>query len=162
VDVLVIPFATPFVLLLLHACLQRALPRAPHQRVAMLAGATGFVPALFAARACGHDLTTLAYVAIGYPCIAYSYFHVFNLSETARRIRLIRQIDLADGMKEAELRSAYSEDEVVDTRLERMAGMGHLVAQGGRYFVGSPTLLFAARVLDAWQVVLGYRKRRKA
>jgi hypothetical protein len=155
--VLAIPLLSPFGLLVLHAILQRALRRAPPQRVAILTCALGFVPVAGALCLAGaRDAGAIVYVGLVYVCIAYSYFHLFNMSETARRIRLVREIDRHGGLTEEEILRAYSEDEVVDTRLARMAAMGHMIERGGRYFAGSKTLLFAARVLDAWRDVLGY------
>jgi hypothetical protein len=157
VPIVAIPLATPFILLILHAVMQRLMRGSPPQRVAFLVCALGVVPVGAAVFLAGvHDLGSLVYVGLAFPCIAYSYFHLFNLSETARRIRLIREIDRCGGMTEEEIRRAYTEDDVVDIRLARMSAMGHLVERDGRYFGGSPILLFAARVLDGWRNVLGY------
>jgi len=156
-----VPLAAPPMLLLLHAMLQRLAPAGPPQRVAIRACALGALPTGLAVVAVGaRDVGSVAYVAIVYAGVAYAYFHLFNMSETARRIRLIREIDRHGSLAEAEVRRAYSDDEVVDTRLARMLAMGHLVEKDGRYVAGSPALLLAARVLDAWRSVLGYDRGR--
>ncbi len=158
-----IPLAAPFGLVVLHAILQRLVRRGPPQRVAMLACALGLVPVAVVLYATGlRDAGTIVYVSLVYACVAYSYFHLFNMSETARRIRLIREIDRHGGLREEQIRRAYSEDEVIDTRHARMAAMGHLVERDGRYFAGSRALLFAARVLDGWRTVLGYDRTKAA
>jgi hypothetical protein len=161
VPVVLVPLASPLVLLLLHGALQRVSGRGPPQRVAIRACVLGIAPlALALVLAGATDAGSVVYAGLVYACVAYSYFHLFNMSETARRIRLIREIDRHGSLTEADVRRAYSDDEVVDTRLARMKAMGHLVENGGRYFAGSRTLLLAARALDAWRSVLGYDRAR--
>ncbi len=155
--------ASPVVLLLVHAILQRVRRAAPPQRVAMATCVAGIIPvgALIGLVVPVRDAVALLYVAVVYGGIAYAYFHLFNMSETARRIRVLREVERAGGLAEADLRRLYSEDEVVDRRLERMIAMGHLVQKDdGRFVVGSPLLLSAARVIAHWRKILGFETAR--
>jgi len=144
------------VVTVLHPLLQRALRRTPPQRVAILACASGAAPLAFAISANG--VPARLYDAIVYTCIAYAYFHLFNMSETARRVRILLEVDAQGDIDENALRHAYSDAEVVDKRVKRMVEMGSLELRADRYVVRGHTLHFAARVLDTWRLVLGYRR----
>jgi hypothetical protein len=138
----------------IHPLLQRALRRTPPQRVAILACASGAAALGFATSAKGAPAHL--YEASVYTCIAYAYFHLFNMSETARRVRILLEVDAQGDIDETALHETYSDAEVVDKRLKRMVDMGSLELRADRYFVRGHTLHFAARVLDAWRLVLGY------
>lgn len=148
-------------LFVLHGALQRFMTKLPRQRAGMIACAAGVVPLLLLVRAMPESVATCAgavYLVVFYACAAYTYFLIYNMSETARRVRLVREIDRRKSMSEAELRVAYKDNEVVDARLERMTAMGHLRDKGGRYVVGSFVFHSAARILDLWRGVLGYER----
>lgn len=144
------------VMIVLHPLLQRALRRTPPQRVAVLACTVGAAALAFAVSANG--ATARLYDAIVYTCVAYAYFHLFNMSETARRVRILLEVDAQGDIDESALRHAYSEAEVVDKRVKRMVDMGSLELRDDRYVVRGHTLYFAARILDTWRRVLGYSR----
>jgi hypothetical protein len=101
----------------------------------------------------------LAYVAIVYACIAYSYFHLFNMSETARRIRILRELHAAGSLSAEELSRSYSGASVLEVRFDRLLATGQLRARGDR-FVGAGRLLYAAACLfRVWRLVLGLERR---
>jgi hypothetical protein len=140
----------------LHPILQRTLGRTPPQVVAIYACVGGAAPLVIAAAMSIHG--ALIYDALVYTCIAYAYFHLFNMSETARRIRILLEVDERGTVEEADLRRAYSEAEVIDKRIRRMVETGSLERQGERYVVRGRLLYLAARVLYEWRRVLGYAR----
>jgi hypothetical protein len=152
--------ASPLVIVSFHAAMQRAAPGAPPQKVAAAACALCVVPVV---GACWlglgrRDAPALVYAAVTYFAIAYSYFHLFNMSETARRIRILQELRRTGGMREEELRELYTEGDVVGVRLERMVAMGQLVRRGERFVLGGRALYFAARVVLFWRVLLGFER----
>jgi hypothetical protein len=141
---------------LLHPVLQRAWRRAAPQRVAMVTCVAGLGAPL--ALGAAHEPSVLAYDVLVCACASYAYFHLFNMSETARRVRILLEVSYRGGVEESELRRMYSDAEVVDKRLKRMIDMGAIELRSGRYVVTGRLLYFAARVLDAWRRVLGYAR----
>jgi hypothetical protein len=143
-------------MVLLHPVLQRVLRREPSQRVAVLACCCGTAPLAFAPAGVG--ATARVYETVVYICIAYAYFHLFNMSETARRIRILHEVDEQGGIDETDLQRAYSEAEVVEKRIKRMVDMGSIELRANGYVLRGHVLYLAARILDGWRGVLGYRR----
>lgn len=86
--------------------------------------------------------------------IAYAYFHIFNMSETARRIRMLLQIRRAGtaGLRVQELEHQYSQQDMIEARLDRLVRMNQLsLGSDGRYRVAGNILLWAGRVMSLWR-----------
>lgn len=85
-----------------------------------------------------------------YAGLGYCYFHFLNLGETARRIRLMREIYEAERPISArELETRYSPAEMLERRIQRLVNTGQLREQNGRLYVtgGSVSLMADALVL---------------
>lgn len=95
-------------------------------------------------------LTTLTYGALG-----YSYFHFINLGETARRIRLLRELYDAGGtLTHQQLLDRYSAQEVVNKRINRLLSTGQIICKEQRYFIGSHTVLYIAQIMTTMKKIL--------
>jgi hypothetical protein len=82
--------------------------------------------------------------------LGYGYFHFLNLGETARRIRILREVVEAGGTLTAgDLLQRYNARMMVEQRLARLLRNGQVVVREGRYALGRPTVLRMARAL-AW------------
>lgn len=93
-----------------------------------------------------------------FTALGYGYFHWINLGETARRIRILREIHRAPGggLSADELLRRYNAAVIVRARLERMLAHGQVVRRKGRFFIGSRKLLVMAQVLTlAKKLLLG-------
>lgn len=78
---------------------------------------------------------------ITYAALGFSFFHVNNMGETARRIRLLRElVESPAGLTEAELLSRYGSREVLDRRLTRLLATRQLGERDGRYFADGSTV----------------------
>ena len=98
-----------------------------------------------------------------YLLLAYCYVvGFFNLSESARRIRLLIELHEAPGhaMTLDEILTAYNARMVVEARLRRLVGAGFLVERGGRYWIGHRAGLWIARGLAALAPLLAPQRRR--
>jgi hypothetical protein len=73
----------------------------------------------------------------------------FNLGETARRIRLLRELARAPGqrMTADELLRVYNADMIVTARLGRLVSSGQLRVDGDRYRLGGRVFLGQAQLL---------------
>lgn len=96
----------------------------------------------------------LVFASLVFNGIAYAYFHIFNMSETARRVRMLLQIRRAGpaGLRIQELERQYSQKGMIEARLDRLVRMNQLtLAQDGRYHVAGNTLLWAGRIMSLWR-----------
>ncbi len=94
---------------------------------------------------------------ISYAALGYGYFHFFNLGETGRRVRLMREIDNAGekGLSMEELLENYSAESIISVRLNRLLNNGQLYLKDGRYFAKeSSTMGGISRVIILFKVLL--------
>lgn len=113
------------------------------------------------ARATGETLLMMFFVLVVFNCAAYAYFHVFNMSETARRIRMLLYLYEQGGATAEELRTAYSPADIITTRLQRLVEMRQIGRdQEGRYHVTGRLLPWVANVIEIIRRLLGFDRVR--
>lgn len=107
-------------------------------------------------------LGTAAANLVLYLALTYGYFHFVNLGETARRIRLLRELVEAPGpLTRAEVLARYDGRSIVAVRLGRLLRKGQVRLEGGRYVIGRPLMLGMARLIVGLKLlVLGRRSER--
>jgi len=92
----------------------------------------------------------LTYVALG-----YCYFHFVNLGETARRIRILRELyEAKNGLTMDEILSCYNAKSILDIRLARLLNNGQIISGQGRYFIKSPVVLLMARAMILMKLIV--------
>ena len=139
---------------------QRGLLSAEYVGLAAGAGSTALLFALLAPFLTGPRGEALgrAFLALAsFAALGYCHFHFVNLGETARRIRLLRELKIAGGaLSHAELVARYGAREVVERRLARLVGTGQIVRRGDRYYAaGSAVAAMAACMLRLKKLLLG-------
>lgn len=87
------------------------------------------------------------YLFAVYLLMAYVYFHVFNMSETARRIRILAQGHRSGKVVKDEMVQNYTPGQMIDLRVERLKALGEISLRDGRYLPGRMRLLPAARMV---------------
>lgn len=107
----------------------------------------GLAAALLATRSGSGGMAANAAIYAG---LGYCYFHFLNLGETARRIRLMRELyEAREPLSAAELELRYSPAEMLERRIQRLVNTGQLREQNDRLYVtgGSVSLMADALVL---------------
>ena len=158
---------SPVWILLSHVVLARVFVRTPPQLVAIAAALAGALPTVLLIEtlaipgppALRRMPLAATYVAVVYVCIAYSYFHLFNMSETARRIRILRELHAAGSLTAEEISRLYSNASVLATRFDRLLATGQLRMRDGRFVAAGRLLYAAACLVRAWRLVLGLERR---
>jgi hypothetical protein len=94
-----------------------------------------------------------------YAGFCYVYFHWNNMGETARRIRMLRELAAApEGLTFEEMVQRYSAQEILERRLERLSAAGQISETDGRLVLTSRTILLSARLIAlAKQIIFGGR-----
>ena len=97
--------------------------------------------------------------ALLYASFCYVYFHWNNMGETARRIRMLRELAGApEGLTFEEMVRRYSAREILERRLERLAAAGQIREADGRLVLTSRTVLLSARLVGlAKQIIFAGR-----
>lgn len=95
-----------------------------------------------------------------YALFCYVYFHWNNMGETARRIRMLRELAAApEGLSVEDMVRRYSAREILERRLERLSAAGQIRESEGRLVLTSSAVLLSARLMGlAKQIVFGARR----
>jgi hypothetical protein len=129
------------------------------QMVGAVAGLAVLVALSVSVRGAGAGAadSTTANVLI-YLAFCYVYFHWNNMGETARRVRLLRELhDAPQGLTAAELQTRYPAQEIVEHRLRRLIEARQIAERDSRLFLTSTAVLRSARLvgLAKWLIVGG-------
>ena len=93
--------------------------------------------------------------SITYASLSYCYFHFINLGETARRIRILRELyDFKEGLSLEEILQRYNAKEIVEKRISRLVNNGQVLYKNGRYYIGSPIMLMISKIIVAMKLLL--------
>lgn len=88
----------------------------------------------------------LANTAI-YFCLGYGYFHFINLGETARRIRILQEINAApEGLTLEEILARYNAGEILDKRFQRLLDNGQVRLENGNYVMRPSLMVLITRI----------------
>jgi len=128
---------------------------------------TGFVLGL-----CGLILTELYYLyqsplplrekicfilvnVITYSALGYGYFHFINLGETARRIRILRELyNSQNGLSLEGILTKYNAQKILSRRMNRLLNNNQVVCRNGRYYINNPTMLIMAKIIVAMKLIV--------
>lgn len=96
------------------------------------------------------EVSYLGFVSL---CFSYSYFHLFNMSETARRIRMLRRIYSNGGAVEVKsLENEYSAEHIVKVRIQRLRDTGVLTWDAdGSIKISRGALYYATQLIRFWR-----------
>ena len=101
------------------------------------------------------NLSQSIYSLVTYGALSYCYFHFINLGETARRIRLLRElIDSKDGLSVQEILERYNAKEIIEKRLSRLIKSGQIVFRDGRYYIGKPIMFLIANIITSLKLII--------
>ncbi len=99
---------------------------------------------------------TIAYILLTYNGLAYTYCHIFNMSETSRRIRILYELSLAGRLRYEELADTYSDKNIFDARIERLVTMRQIEESTGRFVLKSRFLYVVGVIVLGWGSLLKY------
>ncbi|TAN45268.1 MAG: hypothetical protein EPN22_04550 [Nitrospirae bacterium] len=162
---LIILFASPAIILITHMSLSRIWNTHPRQAVAIRAALIGGIAVSLLLSYCVFSkipspremIRPAFYSAIVYGAIAYVYFHFFNMSETARRIRIMYEVYQAKSICCDKITDIYKTTDIISIRLRRMTDMKQLRLSQGYYSVNSRVLYCAALLVKLWRSMLGFK-----
>jgi len=103
----------------------------------------------------GYLMGQLFVCIITYGTLSYCYFHFVNLGETARRIRILRELyDSKDGLSMEEILNRYNANDILEKRIGRLLNNDQIICKEGKYFAGNSTVLFMNRAMIIMKLVL--------
>jgi hypothetical protein len=116
----------------------------------VMIGAIQYVPLL-------EFILLFIYALIVYNCMLYAYFHFFNMSETARRIKILLHLRESGGLTKQQLLALYSPQNMIEVRLQRLKKMGVIYrTQAGHYRTCNNIAVIIARLFQIIRKLLGF------
>ena len=102
-------------------------------------------------------ISMLLFGALVFNLLSYVYFHIFNMSETARRIRIILHL-FKNGLSHIdELKYDYNPNDMVNSRLERLLNMNEITLDKyGRYHISSRAFIYVASFFKWVRSIIGF------
>lgn len=83
-----------------------------------------------------------------YVTLSYSYFHFVNMGQTARRIRILREIyEARGGISYDDLLRNYNAKIILDTRIERLISKKQIIEENNRLYICNPTMANIAKII---------------
>jgi len=155
---------TPLWTAIVHALLMRAgLKRMQSRQMTALISSAVLAPVLavvlwhlyLGGLEAPERLTASLYAILVFCLMSYTYFHFFNMSETARRIKMVIEISKSDGLPCAALRGRYNARLMVDNRIERLKAAGQICEKDGRFRLNARLIYYAALIVEWWGDLLG-------
>lgn len=154
---------SPLFLFLFHLLVvrlgNRLLRGSSNQKVLILCTMASFMPFILLLFILFKDMTVIDYLysMLVYLSFSYFYFHFFNMSETARRIRLLVGISKGELKIVDDIKEFYNCNDSLANRLDRLIKLSQLKeSRKGEYEIAGRTLLFAATVIYAGRKILGF------
>ncbi len=146
--------ASPLISFLFHCTLARRLHKVPAQRLAFLCCLSGTVFSTYLAFCIDFfilnifDHPILLSVA---SCLLLNhlYFHIFNMSETARRVKILIDIYLGKTFKEG-----TKEEQMIETRLQRLLKLQKIEEKEGRIYFRYSFFSLITRLIYFYESIL--------
>lgn len=101
------------------------------------------------------NLDFILYMFLLYFLSAYTYFHVFNMGETSRRIRMLTAIALQNLQSIEELENIYNENQMIKRRLDRLVALGQIKEIRNMYYPRGYLFVLSAKVLYGLSCLFG-------
>ena len=98
---------------------------------------------------------SFSYALIAYNLIGYTYFHIFNMSETARRVFILYGIYSLGSLTKSDIEKIYPIGNMVAIRVERLLGLGQIRKESGAYLLDGRLLYYAAVLIAFWSRLIG-------
>jgi len=102
------------------------------------------LPLIFVFWEINKDFWGLIYCFIIYNSFGYAYFHLFNMTETARRIKILSEIREKKYITKESLTEDYKTNFMIKTRLNRLLELNQIELCGEKYFACGKLLIFAS------------------
>ena len=158
---LVFVLLTPFWATLAHAVLART-PfgrKLPGQRLAVLCCVGTVVGVTYLSFAFEFFFTEsqnlgALFFGITSALLAHLYFHIFNMSETARRVRIL--VDVSEGKEPSE--TTYSDQQMISVRIDRLYDLNQVRVWSGKYFSKPTFLRFVSHCIQAYEYLIFPRR----
>ncbi len=113
-------------------------------------------PALFVSFLLFKDLVIMLYIFFVLNCFMYFYFHFFNMSETARGIKIIVNIKTGKIKNIADIKNIYTAERSLVDRLKRLEHLRQIEKKSdGNYLLKGRSMYFAANIIVFFRKILG-------
>jgi hypothetical protein len=153
---------SPVLLLAFHVLLARLVPltniQVSNQKLAFYTAVLLNVPVFILATFIpGMDWSGYIYVLMTVNALSFFYFQIFNMSETARRIKVLIGIRSGKVGSLNDLDRYYDTSSALDIRLERLEELSQVTKlPDGKYVIKGKFLYLGSYIIPLFRKILGY------
>lgn len=153
---------SPILLLVFHILLTRLVPfthtQPSNQKLAFYATVFINLPVLIlAAFIPGIDWSGYIYILLTVNALSFFYFQIFNMSETARRIKVLIGIRSGKVVSLGDLDRYYDSSSALEIRLERLLQLSQVIKRpDGKYVMKGRFLYLGSYIIPLFRKILGY------
>ena len=105
-------------------------------------------------------IADLALNTITYGAMGYCYFHFVNLGETARRVRIVRELlDSKDGLSMSEILEHYNASQIISVRLQRLLKNKQIIQRNDKYFVDKSMIFYITKIMIMMKITFLGKER---
>lgn len=162
---LIILIFSPLLLMFLHMAAVRVIKmfnvNMSNQRSLILTELLFNFPVLMIIYLINKTPVSLIYGFIVYNSLGYSYFHFFNMSETARRVRILIEVRLKKSVSSEAITKNYNCDLMISNRLKRLVELGQIKLHNNKYVLCGRLLLAGAVLIFSMRKLLGFEENGK-
>ena len=91
---------------------------------------------------------------ITYLSLSNCYFHFVNLGETARRVRILRELyDSQEGLSQEQILKVYNAKEIIEKRIHRLTNSRQVIYKNGKYYIGNQMMLCIAKIIVKMKLI---------
>jgi len=95
-----------------------------------------------------------------YCALAYCYFSFINLGETARRVRILRELyEAKKSLSMEEILERYTAQEIVKKRISRLLKNNQIKYRESRYYLDNRLMLLIALMITSLKVIVFGKNR---
>lgn len=163
-SLLILLTLSPALVFLIHILFARIFSKLPAQWGPLLSYGLGMVPMtiliwIFSFKT-GIVVKNLPlgilYSWIVYSALACIYFHFFNMSETARRIKILYEIYQSGSLSRDQILSLYKTSTIIEIRLKRLLDTHQLILRDGVFKLNGRILYGAGLFQNFWRSLLKF------
>ena len=102
------------------------------------------------------------YILLVFNLGAYIYFHIFNLSETGRRIKLLSTIKNNVKLNLIKLNKLYSVENMIQNRINRLLSMNEIRLTRGKIYLNKSRLIVIAKFIKKLGIICTGKNRHRS
>lgn len=94
-----------------------------------------------------------------YSAFASFYFNFISLGETARRVRILKELyDCRRGLSLEEILQRYSAEEIIERRIARLISNNQIIYKDAKFYISFPVMTYIVKLISLIRMIVFGRR----